>query len=75
MYGFILRYFLIKWIGDLDRAVFYTGSTTCAFVLDNISRLFNQGDLKIPFFSCYTVNLGIGQDLYVWVPADLDQFG
>jgi hypothetical protein len=75
MHRFILRYLLIEWIGDLDRAVFYTGSTTRAFVLDNIPRLFNKGDLKVPFFSCYTVNLSIGQDLYVGVPADLDQFG
>jgi hypothetical protein len=33
MDGFILGYFLIKWIRVLDRAVFYTGRTTRAFVL------------------------------------------
>jgi hypothetical protein len=75
VYRFILRYFLIEWIGDLDRAVLYAGSTTRAFVLYDISRLFNQGDLEVPFFSLYTVNLSIGQDLDVGMPADLDQFG
>jgi len=59
----------------LDRAVFYTGRTTCAFVLQNIPGLPNQGDPKVPCFSFYTVNVSIGQDLYVGVPADLDQFG
>ena len=33
MDGFILRYFLIKPIRVFDRAVFYTGRTTRAFVL------------------------------------------
>ena len=75
MDGFILRYFLIKWIGVLDRAVFYTGRTTRAFVLQNISRLSNQGYPKVSCFSFYTVNFSIGQDLDVGVPADLDQFG
>jgi len=32
MDGFILRYFLIKRIGILHRAVFYTGRTPRAFV-------------------------------------------
>jgi len=75
MYRLVLRYVLVKLIGDLDRAVLYTGSTARALVLYNISRLFYQGDLKVPFFSFYTVNLSIGQDLDVGVPADLDQFG
>ena len=33
MNGFILRYFLIKLIRVFNRAIFYTGRTTCAFVL------------------------------------------
>jgi hypothetical protein len=66
---------LIVWIRDLYRAVFYTSCTTRAFVLDNVSRLFIQGDPEVSCFPCYTVNFSIGQDLYVRVPADLDQFG
>jgi hypothetical protein len=75
MDGFILRYFLIKLIGVFDRTVFYTGSTTRAFVLYNISGLFNQCYLEVSCFSFYTVNFSIGQDLYIGMPADLDQFG
>ena len=75
MDGFVLRYFLIKLIRDFDRAVFYTGRTTRAFVLQNISGLSNQGNLEVPWFSLYTVNFSIGQDLYIGMPADLDQFG
>jgi len=33
MDGFILRYFLIKLIRVFNRAIFYTGRTTRAFVL------------------------------------------
>ena len=75
MDGFILRYFLIKLIGVFDRAVFYTGSTTSAFVLFNVSGLFNKGYLEISCFPFYTFNFGISQDLYIGMPADLDQFG
>ena len=75
MDGFIRRYFLIKGIRVFDRAVLYTGSATRAFVLYNISGLFNQGCLEVPCFPFYTVNFSIGQDLYIGMPADLDQFG
>jgi len=75
MYGLILRYFLIKFIRILNRAVFYTGRTTCAFVLFNVSWLFNQGYLKVPRFPFYAVNFSKSQNLYVRMPADLDQFG
>jgi hypothetical protein len=73
--GLVRRYLLIKWIRVLDRAVFYTGRTTPAFVLQNIPGLFNQGDPKVSCFSFYTVNFRIRQDFYIGIPADLDQFG
>ncbi len=66
---------MIVWIRDLDRAVLYTGRTTRAFVLYNVSGLFIQGDLEVSCFPFYTVNFSIGQDLYIRMPADLDQFG
>jgi len=75
MDGFILRYFLIKLIRVFDRAVFYTRRTTRAFALYNISGLFDQGYLEVSCFSFYTVNFSIAQDLYIGMPADLDQFG
>ena len=66
---------MIVWIRDLDRAVLYTGSTPRAFVLYNVSGLFIQGDLEVSCFPFYSVNFRIGQDLYIGMPADLDQFG
>jgi hypothetical protein len=75
MDGFILRYFLIKLIRVFDRAVFYASRTTRAFALYNISGLFSQGDLKVSCFPDDTINLSIRQDLYIGMPADLDQFG
>jgi len=75
MDGFILRYFLIKLIRDFDRAVFYTGRTTRAFALYDISWLFNQCYPEVSLFPFDTVNFSIAQDLYVGMPADLDQFG
>jgi hypothetical protein len=74
MDGFVFRYFLIKLIRVFDRAVFYTGRTTRAFILYNISGLFSQGDLKVSDLPLYTINFSITQDLYIWMPADLDQF-
>ena len=75
MNGFIRRQVLIVWIRDFDRTVLHTGTTTRAVVLDNVSGLFNQGDLEISCFPFYTINFSIGQDLYIGMPADLDQFG
>ena len=75
MDGFILRYSLVKFIRVLNRAVFYTGRTTRAFVLYNVSWLLDQGCLKVSCFPFYTVNFSKCQDLYIWMPADLDQFG
>jgi hypothetical protein len=75
MDGLILRYLLIKLIRVFDRAVFHTGRATRAFVLKNISGFSNQGYFEVPRFSLYTVNFGIGQNFYIGMPADLDQFG
>ena len=66
---------MIVWIRDLDRAILYTGSTTRAFVLYDVSGLFIQGDLEVSCSPFDTVNFREGQDLYVGMPADLDQFG
>jgi hypothetical protein len=73
--GFILRYLLIKLIRVFYRTIFYTGRTTRAFVFQNISGLFSQGYLEVSCFALYSVNFSVRQDLYVWMPADLDQFG
>ena len=75
MDGFIGRQVLIIWIRVFDRAVLYAGTTTRAVVLYNVSGLFNQGDLEVACLPFDTVNFSIGQDLYIGMPADLDQFG
>jgi hypothetical protein len=75
MDGFILGYFLIKHIRVFNRAVFNTGGAACAIVFDNVSGFPGQGDLEIPCFAFYTVNFRMGKNLYIWMPADLDQFG
>ena len=74
MYGFVLRYSLIKLIRVRDWAVFYTGSTARTFVLYNVSGLSNQRYFEVSCLSFYTVNFSIGQYLYIGMPADLDQF-
>jgi hypothetical protein len=66
---------LIEWIRVLDRAIFYTGRTTRAFVLQNVPGFPIQSYLKVSCFSFYTVNVSICQNLYVGMPADLDQLG
>jgi hypothetical protein len=75
MHRLVHGYVLIKFIRIYHGAVFHTGRTPRAPVLDNISGLFNQLYLEISLFSFDAVNFGIAQDLYVWMPADLDQFG
>ncbi len=75
MDGFVLRYFLIKSVRIFDGTIFDTGRTTRAFALDDISGLSDQSDPEISFLPLYPVNFSIAQDLYVGMPADLDQFG
>jgi hypothetical protein len=47
MDSFVFRYLLIEWIGVFDRAVFYAGSAPRAFVLNNVSGLFSQGNFEV----------------------------
>ena len=65
---------MIIWVGDRDWAVFHTGSTACALIFPDVSGLLYQGYPKVSCFTFYTVNFGIGEDLDIGVPADLDQF-
>jgi len=71
----ILRYLLIILIRVLDRTIFHTGRTTGAFVLKNIPWPLGQGYLEASYLAFDTVNFSVGEDLYIWVPADLDQLG
>jgi len=69
------RQVLIVGIRDLYRAVLDAGTTARAFVLDNVSGLFIQGNLEISRIPFDPVNFRIRQYFDVWMPADLDQFG
>ena len=73
--GFIRCQALIKFVIDQNRAVLRTGRTTRAFVFYDVPGLLDQADLEVSRFPFYTVDFSIAQDLYVWMPADLDQFG
>jgi len=75
MDGFIRCKALIKFVIDQNRAVLRTGRTTRAFVLYDVPGLLDQADLEVSRFPFYTIDFSIAQDLYVWMPADLDQFG
>ena len=66
---------LIVETGKTDRTNFGTISAPRTFVKIDISRTFVQGDLKITGFAGYFFNFGDGVELYVYVSADLDQFG
>jgi len=73
--GFILRYFLIIFIWIFDRAVLHAGRTPRASILYNVAGLLGQGDIKVSRLPFDPVNFSISQNLYIWMPADLDQFG
>jgi len=67
-------YLLIILVWILDRTVFNTCCTACAFILFYISRFFNECYKKITYLTLYLMDLSIGENLYIWMPADLDQF-
>jgi hypothetical protein len=73
--GLIQRQVLIIFILDHDWAVLNTGTGTRTFFLFNVSGLLDQGDVEFTCFSFYPVHFSVGEDLYVGMPADLDQFG
>jgi hypothetical protein len=57
------------------RAVLDAGRAARAFVLFDVSRSLGERDVEVPCLSFYTVDISIGEDLDVRVPADLDQLG
>ncbi|OPY08640.1 MAG: hypothetical protein A4E66_01833 [Syntrophus sp. PtaB.Bin001] len=75
MDGLVLRYLLIVDIGINYRAILHTNRTPRTFVLDDVSWFSLQRYLEISHLSRYTINFRVSQDLDIWMPADLDQFG
>jgi hypothetical protein len=74
MDGFIGGEILVVRIRDLDRTVLDTHRTAGAIVFDDITGLFIQGNREVPCFTLHAVDFSIGENLYVGMPADLDQF-
>jgi hypothetical protein len=74
MYGLVVRYFLVEGVRILNRAIFYTCCTAGALFLDDVSGFLGQGDGEISSLPLYPVNFGKCQNLYIRMPADLDQF-
>jgi len=75
MDGFVLRYLLIEFVRVMNRAVFSTGRAPRAPVLYDVPGVLDQRDPEVSRFAFDTVNFSMCQDLYVRMPADLDQFG
>jgi hypothetical protein len=74
MNGFVVRYFLIEGVRILHRAIFYACRAAGALVFKDITGFLGQGDREVSCLPFYTVNFRKCQDLYIWMPADLDQF-
>jgi len=72
---FILRYLLVILVRVNNRAVFDAGVTARALVLPDIPGLLNQRCFEVSCFPFYAVNFSVSEDLYVGMPADLDQLG
>jgi hypothetical protein len=72
--GLVVRYLLVVGVRVLDRTVPNAGRAARALVLDDVPGLLDQGDLEIPCFSFNVFDFGEGENLDIWMPADLDQF-
>ena len=75
MYGLIVRYLLVEDIGVFDRAVVHAGGTARTLLLNDVAGLLGKLYLEVSSTTFYTINLCIGKDLDVGMPADLDQLG
>jgi hypothetical protein len=69
------RYFLIVLVRIFGGTIFYAGGATRTFVLKDIPWLLSQGYLETSYLPLHALDFGVGEDLYIWMPADLDQFG
>jgi len=65
---------LIVFIGQQDRAHIGAITAGCAFRLVYIARCLVNSDLEISLFAFNPVDLCIGDEVDVEMPADLDQF-
>ena len=71
----VRRYLLVELVGVLDRAVFDARRTPRTLLLDDVAGLSRECYGEVARLALYTVDFGIGEDLDVRMPADLDQLG
>ena len=74
VYGLVVGYLLVERVRVFHRAVLHTGGAARTLVFENVAGFLLQGNLEIPFFTFDPVHLRERQNLYVRMPADLDQF-
>jgi hypothetical protein len=74
MHGLVVGDLLVVLIRIHRRAVLDADAAAGAFVLDDVARFFRQLDGKIACLAMNAVNFGIGKNLDIGMPADLDQF-
>jgi hypothetical protein len=60
MHGLVVGYILIEPIRVFDRAVLDACGTARALVLDDVARLFGQGDRKVAGVPFHTIDFSIG---------------
>ncbi|GAB6193436.1 hypothetical protein JCM39068_31860 [Desulfocastanea catecholica] len=74
MHRLVVGDFLVVLIGILHRAILDAHAATGAFVFDDVARFLGQPDGKVAFLAIDAVNFGVGENLDIGMPADLDQF-
>jgi hypothetical protein len=74
MHGLVVGDLLVVLIRIHRRAVLDADAATGALVLDDVARFLGQLDGKIACLAIDAVNFGIGKNLDIGMPADLDQF-
>ena len=75
MYCFSLSEPLVVFIIDLSGALLRAQPAGNTLVDIHITRVLGNRDLKVTLLPFNALNIGKGYQLYVDVPADLDQFG
>jgi hypothetical protein len=74
MGGLVLADALIERVRVFHRTVLHTGGAAGTLLLDDVSRFLGEGDQEVSCFPFHAIHFGICENLYVRMPADLDQF-
>jgi hypothetical protein len=65
----------VEFIYTMYRTDLAALPATRTYIRVNISRMINERGLKMSRFTIKGFNLCVGNDIYIKMPADLDQFG